>query len=218
MFGPVLHVLRYRREDMEAVVRAVNATGFGLTFGVQSRIDETIERATAASAAGNQYVNRNMIGAVVGVQPFGGHGLSGTGPKAGGPLYVLRLLSQRPSMSVPAGELPGPVGERNTYGERPKGTILCVARDAAERAAQQAAAKAMGNRVTDDPAAPDIVAALFAGSPEDLRALNQRLAAREGPIVPVYVAPYPVEFLGAEVSLSVNTAAAGGNASLMTIG
>ena len=76
----------------------------------------------------------------------------------------------------------------------------------------------MGNRVTDDPAAPHLVAALFAGSPEDLRALNQRLAARDGPIVPVYVAPYPVEFLGAEVSLSVNTAAAGGNASLMTIG
>jgi RHH-type proline utilization regulon transcriptional repressor/proline dehydrogenase/delta 1-pyrroline-5-carboxylate dehydrogenase len=218
VFGPVLHVLRYRREDMEAVVHAVNATGFGLTFGVQSRIDETIERATAASAAGNQYVNRNMIGAVVGVQPFGGHGLSGTGPKAGGPLYVHRLLAQRPSMSVAAGELPGPVGERNTYGERPKGTILCIARDAAEHAAQQAAAKAMGNRVTDDPAAPHIVAALFAGSPEDLRALNQRLAARDGAIVPVYVAPYPVEFLGAEVSLSVNTAAAGGNASLMTIG
>jgi RHH-type proline utilization regulon transcriptional repressor/proline dehydrogenase/delta 1-pyrroline-5-carboxylate dehydrogenase len=214
VFGPVLHVLRYRREEMEAVVRAVNATGFGLTFGVHSRIDETIERATAASAAGNQYVNRNMIGAVVGVQPFGGHGLSGTGPKAGGPLYVLRLLSQRPSMSVAAGELPGPVGERNTYGERPKGTILCVATDAAEHAA----AKAMGNRVADDPAAPHLVAALFAGSSEDLRALNQRLAARDGPIVPVYVAPYPVEFLVAEVSLSVNTAAAGGNASLMTIG
>jgi RHH-type proline utilization regulon transcriptional repressor/proline dehydrogenase/delta 1-pyrroline-5-carboxylate dehydrogenase len=218
VFGPVLHVLRYRREDMEAVVRAVNATGFGLTFGVHSRIDETIERATAASAAGNLYVNRNMIGAVVGVQPFGGHGLSGTGPKAGGPLYVLRLLSQRPSTTVPGGELPGPVGERNTYGERPRGTILCIARDPAERAAQHAAAKAAGNRITDDPAAPHIVAALFAGSQDDLRALNQRLAAREGPIVPVYVAPYPVEFLGAEISLSVNTAAAGGNASLMTIG
>ena len=218
VFGPVLHVLRYRREDMEAVVRSVNATGFALTFGVHSRIDETIERATAASAAGNQYVNRNMIGAVVGVQPFGGHGLSGTGPKAGGPLYVLRLLSQRPAVSVAAGELPGPVGERNTYGERPKGTILCIARDVAERAVQQAAAKATGNRITDDPSVPHIAAALFSGGPEDLRALNQRLAAREGPIVPVYVAPYPVEFLGAEVSLSVNTAAAGGNASLMTIG
>jgi len=95
VFGPVLHVLRYRREDMEAVVRAVNATGFGLTFGVHSRIDETIERATAASAAGNHYVNRNMIGAVVGVQPFGGEGLSGTGPKAGGPRYLHRFATER---------------------------------------------------------------------------------------------------------------------------
>ena len=103
VFGPVLHVLRYRREDMETVVRAVNRTGFGLTFGVHSRIDETIERAIDASAAGNQYVNRNMIGAVVGVQPFGGHGLSGTGPKAGGPLYLQRLIRQaysRPAKAV----------------------------------------------------------------------------------------------------------------------
>ncbi|SEO55679.1 L-proline dehydrogenase /delta-1-pyrroline-5-carboxylate dehydrogenase [Rhodospirillales bacterium URHD0017] len=218
VFGPVLHVLRYRREDMEAVVRAVNATGFGLTFGVHSRIDETIERATAASAAGNQYVNRNMIGAVVGVQPFGGHGLSGTGPKAGGPLYVLRLLSQRPLVTSPGGELAGPVGERNSYGQRPKGTILCVARDAAKRAVQVDLVKASGNRATEDPADVGIAAALFAGGGDELVALNQRLAARDGPIVPVYVEPYPVEFLGAEVSLSVNTAAAGGNASLMTIG
>src|ERR1700720_4889564 len=101
---------------MEAVVRAVNDTGFGLTFGVPSRIDETIDRAAAASAAGNQYVNRNMIGAVVGVQPFGGHGLSGTGPKAGGPLYVQRLLSQRPAPVLPTdAELLGPVGESKGY-------------------------------------------------------------------------------------------------------
>ncbi len=218
VFGPVLHVLRYRREEMEDVVRAVNATGFGLTFGVHSRIDETIERATGASTAGNQYVNRNMIGAVVGVQPFGGHGLSGTGPKAGGPLYVHRLLAQRPWKASPAGELPGPVGERNSYGQRPKGTILCVARDEAKRAVQVDLVKASGNRATDDPAAVGIGAALFAGTADELLALSQRLAARDGPIVPVYVEPYPLEFLGNEVSLSVNTAAAGGNASLMTIG
>jgi RHH-type proline utilization regulon transcriptional repressor/proline dehydrogenase/delta 1-pyrroline-5-carboxylate dehydrogenase len=218
VFGPVLHVLRYRREEMEAVVRAVNATGFGLTFGVHSRIDETIERATAASAAGNQYVNRNMIGAVVGVQPFGGHGLSGTGPKAGGPLYVLRLLSQRALLTPPGGELAGPVGERNSYGQRPKGTILCVARDSAKRATQVDLVKASGNRATEDLADAGIAAALFAGTGDELLALNQHLAARDGPIVPVYVEPYPLEFLGNEVSLSVNTAAAGGNASLMTIG
>jgi len=220
VFGPVLHVLRYPREEMDDVVRRANATGFGLTFGVHSRIDETIERATALSAAGNQYVNRTVIGAVVGVQPFGGHGLSGTGPKAGGPLYLRRLLSACPPLPLEGlvGELPGPVGERNEYVLRSKGTVLCVARDPADLQAQADAARATGNRVTTDHDDPDISAALFAGSHDDLVALTCRLAERDGPIVPVHVAPYPLEFLVDEVSLSVNTAAAGGNASLMTIG
>ena len=220
VFGPVLHVLRYPREHLDEVVRQSNATGFGLTFGVHSRIDEMIERATDLSAAGNQYVNRTVIGAVVGVQPFGGHGLSGTGPKAGGPLYVRRLLSQRPPMSrddVPR-DLVGPVGEYNRYALRPKGTILCVARDPADLQAQLAAVTATGNRATMDIDEPHLSAALFAGSPDELIALNRRLAERDGPIVSVHVAPYPLEFLFDEVSLSVNTAAAGGNASLMTIG
>ena len=219
VFGPVLHVLRYAREHLEEVIRQVNATGYALTFGVHSRIDETIERATAASAAGNQYVNRTVIGAVVGVQPFGGHRLSGTGPKAGGPLYLLRLLSRRPAPEIPAGaELAGPVGEENTYGLRPKGTILCVARDPADLRAQFDAVRASGNRATQDEGENHIAAALFAGPADELLALGRRLAEREGPIVPVYVAPYPFEFLCDEVALSVNTAAAGGNASLMTIG
>jgi RHH-type proline utilization regulon transcriptional repressor/proline dehydrogenase/delta 1-pyrroline-5-carboxylate dehydrogenase len=217
VFGPVLHVLRYRREDMVAVVRAVNATGFGLTFGVHSRIDETIERATAASTAGNQYVNRNMIGAVVGVQPFGGHGLSGTGPKAGGPLYVQRLLSRRLALDVGAGELAGPVGERNLYALRPKGAILCVADDAQALKAQHELVRATGNRLATDES-EDIAAALFDGNANALIALNRRLADRPGRIVPVYTAPYPRAFLFNEVSLSINTAAAGGNASLMAIG
>ena len=96
VFGPVLHVLRYAREDLADVLNAINATGNGLTFGVHTRIDETVAQAVSASHAGNIYVNRNVVGAVVGVQPFGGEGLSGTGPKAGGPLYLLRLLAQRP--------------------------------------------------------------------------------------------------------------------------
>jgi len=106
VFGPVLHVLRYRREDMEKVVRAVNRTGFGLTFGVHSRIDETIAHVLARAPAGNFYVNRTLIGAVVGVQPFGGHGLSGTGPKAGGPLYLRRLLARHAPEAGVAGEAP----------------------------------------------------------------------------------------------------------------
>jgi RHH-type proline utilization regulon transcriptional repressor/proline dehydrogenase/delta 1-pyrroline-5-carboxylate dehydrogenase len=220
VFGPVLHVLRYPRGRLEAVIRDVNRTGFGLTFGVHSRIDETIERASAASAAGNQYVNRNLIGAVVGVQPFGGHGLSGTGPKAGGPLYLRRLLSVKPPLVVDAQEreLPGPVGEHNAYRLRPKGTILCVAHDPAALQLQLDAVHATGNRATMDPDDPHLSAALFAGEEADLRALNSRLALRAGPIVPVHCAPYPLEFLFDEISLSVNTAAAGGNASLMAIG
>src|SRR4029079_10783233 len=91
------HLLRVPRERLDEAVRAANATGFGLTFGVHSRIDETIDRATDLSGAGNHYVNRTVIGAVVGVQPFGGHGLSGTGPKAGGPLYLRRLLAACPA-------------------------------------------------------------------------------------------------------------------------
>jgi len=91
VFGPVLHVLRYRREDLAQLVDAINATGYGLTLGVHSRIDETIDFITARAHVGNIYVNRNIVGAVVGVQPFGGEGKSGTGPKAGGPLYLKRL-------------------------------------------------------------------------------------------------------------------------------
>jgi RHH-type proline utilization regulon transcriptional repressor/proline dehydrogenase/delta 1-pyrroline-5-carboxylate dehydrogenase len=91
VFGPVLHVVRFRAPEIDDVVEAINAAGYGLTFGLHTRIDETIARVTAKIAAGNLYVNRNVIGAVVGVQPFGGSGLSGTGPKAGGPLYVSRL-------------------------------------------------------------------------------------------------------------------------------
>ncbi|MFN4015673.1 MAG: bifunctional proline dehydrogenase/L-glutamate gamma-semialdehyde dehydrogenase PutA [Reyranella sp.] len=217
VFGPVLHVLRYAREDMEEVIRAVNETGFGLTFGVHSRIDETIDRATTASAAGNQYVNRNMIGAVVGVQPFGGHGLSGTGPKAGGPLYVHRLLAVGPAVDVEAGELAGSVGEHNGYALRPKGAILCMAADPADLSAQQELVRSTGNSVASGEA-DEIAAVLFAGGEQDLLDLTRRMAERPGRIVPVHAAPYPRALLFDEVSLSINTAAAGGNASLMAIG
>jgi RHH-type proline utilization regulon transcriptional repressor/proline dehydrogenase/delta 1-pyrroline-5-carboxylate dehydrogenase len=97
VFGPVLHLVRYKRRDLATLVQQINATGYGLTLGVHTRIDEVIAQVTTQASAGNQYVNRNMVGAVVGVQPFGGEGLSGTGPKAGGPLYLYRLLSQQPS-------------------------------------------------------------------------------------------------------------------------
>ena len=95
-FGPILHVLRFKARDIDKLVAQINASGYGLTLGVHSRIDECIERIAAHAHVGNMYVNRNMIGAVVGVQPFGGEGRSGTGPKAGGPLYLHRLLRRTP--------------------------------------------------------------------------------------------------------------------------
>jgi len=96
VFGPVLHVVRFTRNNLPKIVEQINASGYGLTLGVHTRIDETIAQVTANARVGNLYVNRNMVGAVVGVQPFGGEGLSGTGPKAGGPLYLYRLLAHRP--------------------------------------------------------------------------------------------------------------------------
>jgi len=101
VFGPVLHVVRYRRSALEQLLTAIKATGYGLTLGVHTRIDETIAYVIERAHVGNIYVNRNVVGAVVGVQPFGGEGLSGTGPKAGGPLYLQRLLALRPG-GVPA--------------------------------------------------------------------------------------------------------------------
>jgi RHH-type transcriptional regulator, proline utilization regulon repressor / proline dehydrogenase / delta 1-pyrroline-5-carboxylate dehydrogenase len=100
VFGPVLHVIRYQRANLGGLIDEINATGYGLTFGLHTRLDETIDYVTSRIRAGNLYINRNIIGAVVGVQPFGGHGLSGTGPKAGGPLYLGRLVAVPPPTAM----------------------------------------------------------------------------------------------------------------------
>jgi len=95
VFGPVLHVIRWKASELAQVVEQINATGYGLTLGIHSRIDDTVEYIASHARVGNCYVNRNQIGAVVGVQPFGGENLSGTGPKAGGPHYLLRFATER---------------------------------------------------------------------------------------------------------------------------
>lgn len=285
IFGPVLHVVRFHRDDLNALIANINASGYGLTFGIHSRIDETIAHITQAIEAGNIYVNRNIIGAVVGVQPFGGHGLSGTGPKAGGPLYLRRLLAAVPQLiglpgiaAQPATEfhhwltargyaaearifqdyiqrsplghvrdLPGSVGERNVYTLQPRGNIRCVPQSRAGLLTQIAAVLATGNRailpqklafpevlagispglqawLRQDDAETDIAAVLFEGDGDALSQLAQQLAETLPRVVPVFGMPagstagYPLEFLVAERSISTNTAAAGGNASLMSIG
>lgn len=264
VFGPVLHVLRFRRDELDGLLDEINSTGYGLTFGVHTRIDETVQRVTTRARVGNMYVNRNIVGAVVGVQPFGGEGLSGTGPKAGGPLYLLRLLSMRPAQlpgwaNLSDGlpftlQLPGPTGESNTYQLWPRGTILCIAQSEQGVQAQWQSVHATANRalVVDTPVARAVIdglpetmrkatqlvdmaavddlhfdAVLFEGDGDTLIELNRRLASREGPIVSIQAlssealssgASYYLDGLLVERSLSVNTAAAGGNANLMSIG
>jgi RHH-type proline utilization regulon transcriptional repressor/proline dehydrogenase/delta 1-pyrroline-5-carboxylate dehydrogenase len=95
VFGPILHVVRWRADALDALLDDIAASGYGLTLGIHSRIDATVDRIVARLANGNVYVNRNMIGAVVGTQPFGGTNLSGTGPKAGGPNYLRRFATEQ---------------------------------------------------------------------------------------------------------------------------
>ncbi len=116
VFGPVLHVLRYRRGERERLVERINALGYGLTLGIHSRVDEAIDGIVCQARVGNVYVNRNIVGAVVGVQPFGGEGLSGTGPKAGGPLYLYRLLA-----ACPPGAAMDEIRELDAGAERRRG-------------------------------------------------------------------------------------------------
>ncbi|WP_416464346.1 trifunctional transcriptional regulator/proline dehydrogenase/L-glutamate gamma-semialdehyde dehydrogenase [Sphingomonas sp. VDB2] len=278
VFGPVLHVLRFRRDRLDALVDQINATGYGLTFGLHTRLDETVARVTARVKVGNIYVNRNVIGAIVGVQPFGGCGLSGTGPKAGGPLYLGRLVTTPPVFAARvshlrsplhafadwleqqceekaalqarrAGDasalgveqaLPGPVGERNIYALHPRGRILLRPATRQGLFRQMAAVLATGNHgvvqgMTIPQGMPADVAACFStdatghyaaalveGDAAKVAATAQCVADLPGPIVSVHADDhghgYCLDWLLEEQSTSINTTAAGGNASLMMIG
>jgi RHH-type proline utilization regulon transcriptional repressor/proline dehydrogenase/delta 1-pyrroline-5-carboxylate dehydrogenase len=245
VFGPVLHVLRYGQDTLADLVSAVNATGYGLTHGIQTRIDETVERVATGIRAGNIYVNRNMIGAVVGVQPFGGERLSGTGPKAGGPHYLRRLVREAPAAPPAIGvdlDLPGPTGETNTLSLVPRGRVACLGPTESDLRAQidvallagnvpviarsPSSARLAGEYVTrcetvDDPlaAAPD--AALVGHDPERAHKLRRRLAESDGPIVPLVDADaagrYDASRLVTERTVTINTTASGGNASLLSL-
>jgi RHH-type transcriptional regulator, proline utilization regulon repressor / proline dehydrogenase / delta 1-pyrroline-5-carboxylate dehydrogenase len=254
VFGPVLHVLRYSRAGLNTLLDQIHATGYGLTLGLHTRIDETVQQVLGHAEVGNIYVNRNMVGAVVGVQPFGGEGLSGTGPKAGGPLYLLRLLSRRPAtaaiklLAQRSQVLPGPTGESNVYSLQPRQAVLCLADSDMARLAQLTAVRAVGSRAIW----PTEATAQFASLGEEARehialvddwrhlgvffdlvlhhgdsaALSevaQYLATRHGPIISIVAThngqnEIPLERLLVERSVSINTAAAGGNASLMMVG
>ncbi len=170
IFGPVLHIATFRADEIDRVVSDVNATGYGLTFGLHTRIDDRVQHIVERLSVGNMYVNRNQIGAVVGSQPFGGEGLSGTGPKAGGPEYLVRFTARpKPEVSAKPAEamteaqiasalkvtktplrplkthdLPGPTGESNRLSAYIRPPLLCLGPDAGQAAAQMAAVQALG--------------------------------------------------------------------------
>ncbi len=178
IFGPVLHIARFKSEDLDAVIDAVNATGYGLTFGLHTRIDDRVQHVVERIHVGNAYVNRNQIGAIVGSQPFGGEGLSGTGPKAGGPCYMDRFCAPAPSpvsgaddktappdaaalsASIAAAtadlvlgseRLPGPTGELNQLSTHTRDPFVCLGPGQAVATRQKADIEALGGRAVVAP-------------------------------------------------------------------
>ncbi|MCK0172121.1 bifunctional proline dehydrogenase/L-glutamate gamma-semialdehyde dehydrogenase PutA [Aliiroseovarius sp. S1123] len=170
IFGPVLHIATFKAHELDQVIDAINATGYGLTFGLHTRIDDRVQHVCDRMHVGNAYVNRNQIGAIVGSQPFGGEGLSGTGPKAGGPMYMDRfcqaaladrheedgtaapdadklanLIAQAQSnATLSSSRLPGPTGELNQLSVHPREPFLCIGPGVAAAEAQKQAIEALG--------------------------------------------------------------------------
>jgi RHH-type proline utilization regulon transcriptional repressor/proline dehydrogenase/delta 1-pyrroline-5-carboxylate dehydrogenase len=187
IFGPVLHIATFRSQDIDAVIDAINATGYGLTFGLHSRIDDRVQRITERLRVGNAYVNRNQIGAVVGSQPFGGEGLSGTGPKAGGPHYVARFTRSPAPPAMPESvvttavetnralstawpvvapkviDLPGPTGESNRLSLTPRAPLLCLGPGRAAALAQAEHIRKLGGHAIEAPGLPTEALATLQG-------------------------------------------------------
>ncbi len=227
VFGPVLHVATFKGSETDRIVRDINASGYGLTFGLHTRIDTRVQEVSDALHVGNVYVNRNQIGAVVGSQPFGGEGLSGTGPKAGGPHYLPRFYapSETP-VEVPAPQvlLPGPTGELNRLTVGPRPPVLCLGPEAAEAQRQAKLVRALGGiaEVADALPSPEtletregISGVLWWGDAETGRALAEALARRDGPLVPLITGVPDAAHVLHERHLCVDTTAAGGNAALL---
>lgn len=179
IFGPVLHVATFRAGEIDKVIADITARGYGLTFGLHSRIDARVQDVSEAVHAGNIYVNRNQIGAVVGSQPFGGEGLSGTGPKAGGPLYLnrfyapaqpgqgapvlgrtdpiasLEAIPALPETEIAERFMPGPTGELNRLRLFTRAPVLCLGPGEAARQAQVSAVRALGGQAVAMAGIPD---------------------------------------------------------------
>ncbi|WFE89892.1 bifunctional proline dehydrogenase/L-glutamate gamma-semialdehyde dehydrogenase PutA [Roseibium porphyridii] len=171
IFGPVLHVALFEADEIDRIIESINASDYGLTFGLHTRIDDRVQHITSKLNVGNMYVNRNQIGAIVGSQPFGGEGLSGTGPKAGGPHYVKRFkklnlplnavvsgetadfqivqsvlssVQAEPPIALETRDMPGPTGESNRWSTYGRGTVLCLGPSLADALEQARIAREVG--------------------------------------------------------------------------
>ena len=226
VFGPVLHLVRFKGSELPSLIDQINELGYGLTMGLHTRIDHRVEQVSARAKVGNLYVNRNQIGAVVGQQPFGGEGLSGTGPKAGGPAYLLRLTqaprdNQSGTESTPVSP-PGPTGETNTLNSVPRGRLLCLGGDTPDALAQQEKrvrdtgnipVRARGETLETELLRDDIVGVVVEGR------LREKVARmwpkRPGAILPILSLQDDAERFQLERVVTVDTTAAGGNAALL---
>ncbi|WP_415402340.1 bifunctional proline dehydrogenase/L-glutamate gamma-semialdehyde dehydrogenase PutA [Tateyamaria sp. SN3-11] len=244
IFGPVLHIATFKSQDLDRVIDDINATGYGLTFGLHTRIDDRVQHVSDRIKAGNVYVNRNQIGAIVGSQPFGGLGLSGTGPKAGGPDYLLRFRAAPPVQSDeawttpaalpalpdastslnPGTPLPGPTGESNVLSHAARPAILCAGPGAQTAAEQAAAITALGGQAVQAKGLPDADAlrhgpayggVLWWGDAETARAFERALSQRAGPIIPLVTGQPDRAHATVEHHVCVDTTASGGNAALL---
>ena len=245
IFGPVLHLATFKSHELDKVIDAINATGYGLTFGLHTRIDDRVQHVSERIEAGNVYINRNQIGAIVGSQPFGGEGLSGTGPKAGGPNYLPRFSApdtqdvtgewHKPQADLPKPaphhpkpietvSMPGPTGESNRLTTLPRAALLCMGPGADAAAAQARAVEALGGIALQatgqiDPAdlsdGPAYGGVLWWGDAETARQIEQALAKRDGPILPLIRGLPDTARVRAERHVCVDTTASGGNAALL---
>lgn len=245
VFGPVLHVATFKAAKLDQIIAAINATGYGLTFGLHTRIDDRVQYVCERIAAGNIYVNRNQIGAIVGSQPFGGQGLSGTGPKAGGPHYLSRFGAPDVQVSEEVWEvpgelpdvpghtdiaaldtisLPGPTGESNRLSTLLRAALLCLGPGEQTVARQARAVEALGGVAVKvsggvPPGAlqdgPDYGGVMWWGSEDEARRIEQALAQRKGPIVPLIRGLPDMARVREERHVCVDTTASGGNAALL---
>ncbi len=223
IFGPVLHMATFAAEELESIIADINRTGYGLTFGLHTRIDSRVQEVVEQIDVGNIYVNRNQIGAVVGCQPFGGEGLSGTGPKAGGPLYPWRFRKGGNPMAAAVRDMPGPTGETNRLSLVARAPYLCLGPGSELIERQIAALEEIGGQGTsadglspaEVTAAKDISGAIWWGDDDRARAYSRALAARDGAILPLITDAPRILDVVHERHLCVDTTASGGNAALL---